>query len=113
MEGKQFTKLIKDLKLLDKKVTTTDIDLVFAKIKDKAARRISYVEFMNGLDLVAQRKGITGKQIREVVAQSQGPILTGTKAEAVKYHDDKSLYTGVYANGGPSNVDKEHISDIS
>jgi hypothetical protein len=45
MEGKQFAKVIKDNKLLDKKVTSTDIDLIFAKIKDKAARRISYTEF--------------------------------------------------------------------
>lgn len=113
MEGKQFAKLVKDIKILDKKVTATDIDLIFAKIKDKAARRISFDEFMNGLDLVAQRKGLTGKQIRDIVSQSQGPILVGTKAEAVKYHDDKTLYTGVHANGGPSTVDKEKISDIS
>lgn len=113
MEGKQFAKLIKDIKILDKKVTATDIDLIFAKIKDKAARRISFDEFMNGLDLVAQRKGLTGKQIREIVSQSHGPILVGTKAEAVKYHDDKTLYTGVHANGGPSTVDKDKISDIS
>lgn len=53
MEGKQFAKLIKDIKILDKKVTATDVDLIFAKIKDKAARRISFDEFMNGLDLVA------------------------------------------------------------
>jgi len=33
----------------------------------------------------------------------------------VKYHDDKSLYTGVHANGGPSTVDAGNgmISDIS
>lgn len=44
-----------------------------------------------------------------------GPVFTGTKAEAVKYHDDKSLYTGVYGQGGPSTVDagKGMISDIS
>ena len=28
----------------------------------------------------------------------------GTVAEANKFHDDKSLYTGVYKNGGPTNV---------
>jgi len=44
---------------------------------------------------------------------SKGPILTGTKAEAVKYHDDKSLYTGVHANGGPSTVDIDKVVDIS
>ena len=38
----------------------------------------------------------------------------GTKAEKVKWHDDKSTYTGVYAKGGPSNVDvgKTVITDI-
>ena len=39
--------------------------------------------------------------------------MTGTKAEAVKYHDDKSLYTGVHANGGPSVIDSDKVSDIS
>lgn len=113
MEGKQFAKFVKDLGLLDKKLTATDVDLVFAKIKDKAARKITYTEFENGLDQLAVRKGITGKEIRELASQSKGPILVGTKAEAVKYHDDKSLYTGVHANGGPSTVDSQNIYDIS
>ena len=30
---------------------------------------------------------------------------SGTVAESNKFHDDKSLYTGVYKNGGPTNVD--------
>jgi len=42
-----------------------------------------------------------------------GPTFTGTKADHVKFHDDKSLYTGVYARGGPTNVDKYNIRDIS
>jgi len=41
-----------------------------------------------------------------------GPVFTGTKAEAVALHDDKSLYTGVYAAGGPSTVDGK-ITDLS
>jgi hypothetical protein len=53
MEGKQFAKLVKDTGLLDKKLTTTDVDLIFAKIKDKAARKITYPEFEMGLDLLA------------------------------------------------------------
>ena len=27
-----------------------------------------------------------------------------TQAEAVRFHDDQSLYTGVYARGGPTNT---------
>ena len=42
MEGKSFAKLAKDCKLLDKKLTATDIDLIFAKVKDKSERRITF-----------------------------------------------------------------------
>ena len=42
MEGKQFAKLAKDTKILDKALTATDIDLIFAKVKDKTARKITY-----------------------------------------------------------------------
>lgn len=41
------------------------------------------------------------------VASSKGPILRGTKTEKVALHDDKSLYTGVYAKGGPTNFEKD------
>jgi hypothetical protein len=42
-------------------------------------------------------------------------VFQGTKADYNKFHDDKTLYSGVYANGGPSTVDagKGNISDIS
>lgn len=45
MDGKQFMKLAKDCKLLDKKLTATDIDLIFPKVKDKGARKITYAQF--------------------------------------------------------------------
>lgn len=54
MDGKSFAKLAKDLKLLDaKNLNTTDVDLIFARIKDKSARRITHTEFQNGLCLLA------------------------------------------------------------
>lgn len=40
MEGKTFAKLAKDCKLLSKTVTTTDIDLIFTKVRGgRVARR--------------------------------------------------------------------------
>lgn len=42
IDGKTFAKFAKDCKILDKKLTATDIDLVFAKVKDKSARKISF-----------------------------------------------------------------------
>lgn len=105
MEGKSLAKLAKDCKLLDKKLTATDIDLIFAKIKDKAERRITYDQFCKGLVLMAEKKGITGDDIKSAILNIGGPQFKGTQADAVKFHDDKSLYTGVHANGGPTNVD--------
>jgi len=49
MDGKTFAKMAKDCKILDKKLTATDIDLVFAKVKDKAARKINYQQFEKGI----------------------------------------------------------------
>jgi hypothetical protein len=34
-----------------------------------------------------------------------GPKTVATKCEDVRLHDDKTTYTGVYAKGGPTNVD--------
>ena len=42
MEGKVFAKVAKDCGLLDKKLTATDMDLIFAKIKTKTERRITF-----------------------------------------------------------------------
>ena len=42
MDGKSFAKLAKDTKLLDRKLTVTEVDLTFAKVKAKFDRRISF-----------------------------------------------------------------------
>jgi len=83
--------------LLDKKLTATDIDLIFAKVKDKAARKINYKQFSNAIAECATKKGTTFEALSEKLCATGGPVFTGTKADNVKYHDDKSLYTGVYA----------------
>lgn len=49
MDGKTFAKLAKDTKILDKALTATDIDLIFAKVKDKAARKINKVQFITAI----------------------------------------------------------------
>jgi len=42
MDGKGFAKMAKDTKLIDKKLTSTDVDMTFAKIKERTARRITF-----------------------------------------------------------------------
>ena len=116
MDGKSFAKVAKDCGLLDKKLTSTDIDLIFAKIKDKSARKITFDQFTTGITHMATKKGVTAADLTATITAAGGPKFTGTKADAVKFHDDKSLYTGVYAKGGPTNVDAGRgggVSDIS
>jgi len=97
MDGKTFAKSAKDCKILDKKLTATDIDLIFAKVKDKTARKINYAQFQKGVAECAAKKGISFEDLSDKMCATGGPVFTGTKADNVKYHDDKNLYTGVYA----------------
>ncbi len=113
IDGKTFAKFAKDCAVLNKACTTTDIDLIFAKVKDKAARKITFAQFKDALKLCAEKRKEEYSALEQAVLAAGGPVFSGTKAEANKFHDDKSLYTGVYAQGGPSNVDKDKVSDIS
>lgn len=113
MDGKSFAKLAKDCKLLDSKLTSTDVDITFEKIKERAERRIGFAQFEIGLGLLAKKKGASVDTLSKEVEKLNGPILNGTQAEYNKFHDDKSLYTGVYANGGPSTVDDGGMVDLS
>jgi len=42
IDGKTFAKFAVDCKVVNKACSKTDIDLIFAKVKDKAARKINY-----------------------------------------------------------------------
>ena len=115
MDNRQFAKLAKDTKILDKKLTSTDIDLIFSKIKEKGGRKITFKAFNEGITHMSAKKGISADDLKAAICSAGGPQFSGTKAEANKFHDDKNLYTGVYKQGGPSTVDegKGKIGDIS
>ncbi len=106
MEGKQFVKIFKDNNLLDKVLTTTDLDITFAKYKAKTEKKMSEPEFINAMKECAAKKKLSLDELLGKISTS-GPDFKGTKAEKVALHDDKSKYTGVYAQGGPTNVDKD------
>ncbi len=111
MEGKQFVKIFKDNNLLDKVLTTTDLDITFAKYKAKAEKKITEAEFVNAMKECAAKKKLSLEDLLSKISSS-GPEFKGTKAEKVALHDDKSKYTGVYAKGGPTTVDKDK-NDLS
>ncbi|OEH79559.1 tubulin polymerization-promoting protein family member 2 [Cyclospora cayetanensis] len=112
MDGRTFVKVCKDCKIFCKLYTTTDADLIFAKVKQKGAKTISPAEFEQALQLIAEKKKMGYQDLVSQLSSAGGPVYTGTKALANKFHDDKSLYTGVHANGGPSTKDQK-VSDLS
>lgn len=51
-----MVKLCKDCGLVDKAFTTTDVDLIFAKVKAKTARKITFQQFVMALREIAKKK---------------------------------------------------------
>ena len=113
MDGRTFLKVIKDSKLADAKLGEAQVGLAFAKCAERGVKKMKFEQFKNGLAECAIKKGTTEKILEEKIIAHGGPDYKGTKTDAVRWHDDKSLYTGVYAKGGPSTVDKGKITSIS
>lgn len=107
MDNAHFSKMLKECKIIDGKTyTTTDADLLFNKIKAKGERKVTLAQFRDhGLAEIAAKKKTTAEAIAEIITNSS-PQSSGTKADNVKFHDDKSQYTGVYKAGGPTNIDR-------
>lgn len=114
MDGKTFVKMAKDCKVINKKCTNTDIDLIFARNKGRAERKINVSQFCAALAECAAKRGEDMATLEAMILSQGGPVFAGTQAEAVRFHDDKDAYTGVHAHGGPSTVGGTGgISDIS
>ena len=105
MDNSHFSKMLKETKIIDAKhFTTTDADLLFNK--HKTERKLTFANFRDKVvPEIAAKKKVTAEDIATTIANA-APQSSGTKAEAVKFHDDKSQYTGVYKAGGPTNVDR-------
>ncbi|KAG6936275.1 tubulin polymerization promoting protein family member 2 [Chelydra serpentina] len=59
MTGKNFSKMLKDCGVMDGKgVTSTDVDIVFNKVKTKGARTINFGEFQQAV------KELCGKRFK-------------------------------------------------
>jgi p25-alpha len=71
MEGKTFAKMAKDFKLIDKKLTQADIDLIFAKVKvKKTDRKITFSEFVNAVELMAEKKGVPAEELAHYLVET-------------------------------------------
>ncbi|XP_043969797.1 tubulin polymerization-promoting protein family member 2-like [Gambusia affinis] len=104
MNGKNFAKICKDCHIIDgKNVTSTDVDIVFSKVKAKTARVITFEEFNQALIELAPKR-FKGKSPQEAIQHMYGlvagqdPANAGvtkiSKVGGVDRLTDTSKYTG-------------------
>jgi len=107
IDGREFLKMCDDSGLLGKGFAKNDVDVTFASVARKA-KKIGFEEFKGCVRGIATRKGQPIADVQGAIVKTGGPQLHGTKAEAVRFHDDKSSYTGAHAEGGPQMGDARH-----
>lgn len=99
-ESKDFKKLCQDCKLFDRKFTRNDVDIVFTKYKGRGSNKLDFEAFKNCVRTVAQKKGIPTQAVQAAVAERDGlgTEQQATKADFVRFHDDRSSYTGTHTH---------------
>ncbi|XP_062500770.1 tubulin polymerization-promoting protein family member 2-like, partial [Corticium candelabrum] len=102
MDNAKFAKFARDTKILDKKLTSTDVDIIFNKVKGKSERKITFDQFREALKLLAEKKypgdADGAKKLEDFVLQGKGPTgnktTSGVKTGGVDRLTDTSKYTG-------------------
>ena len=118
MTSTKFAKMLKDSKIIDKKTfTANDSDLIFTKVLQKHSsnpKLMNYSTFRHHcISEIATKKGKSDNDIIGILILCAGPVFNATKAEANRFHDDKTLYTGTHAKGGIDNKVKTDVIDRS
>ncbi|XP_028673092.1 tubulin polymerization-promoting protein-like isoform X1 [Erpetoichthys calabaricus] len=104
LNGKNWSKLCKDCGIIDgKNVTITDVDIVFSKVKNKSGRTITYEQFKEALQELAEKrfKEKTGEEAVQQVykmIEGKGPVVSGitvaVDSPTVSRLTDTSKFTG-------------------
>ena len=112
LSAKNFAKLCADSGLVDRKLTKTQLDLIFMRSVDRGAKKLKWMQFLQALELCAATRRIGVEKVQELIMACAGPSLNRPSvSEPVRLHDDKALYTGVHVVGGPSTVDNKVTLD--
>lgn len=88
MDGRGFLKMVKDCGLIDKRLNERAVDIIFSKAKPKGAKSIDFERFEHALSLIVDAKGEKKETVHIIIMESSRSIMQGTKAEAVRFHDD-------------------------
>mmetsp|Transcript_7449 Transcript_7449/g.8851 ORF Transcript_7449/g.8851 Transcript_7449/m.8851 type:complete len:224 (+) Transcript_7449:178-849(+) len=112
MTNTVWAKFCKDAKLLDKKYTKPDIDMVWSKVAGKE-KKLGFESFKKLLGGVAGKKGCSYDEVEAHVLNNAKVSSSGTKGES-RFYDDKSTWTGAAVKGGPTTNDNvQTLSSLS
>ncbi|XP_071958876.1 tubulin polymerization-promoting protein family member 2-like [Antedon mediterranea] len=100
--SKNFMKMMKEKKLLDKKLNSTEVDMIFTKSKGGPGNKVlTFTQFQKALEYVAKSKLGDDNKVDQIIAKivaGGGPSTAGTtgtsKTGGVAKMTDASQYTG-------------------
>lgn len=98
MDSKDLAKLCKEGGVINRRFTSTAVDIIFQRVVVRGQRRIGLEQFKKALMLMAEEKGETLDDLCMPLARlSTGSRLANaTRAHDVRFHDDMSTYTGMH-----------------
>ena len=83
MDGAALARMFKNANMLDKKFTSTAVDIIFTKSKEKTKRKITYAQFLSSLGLVCAHKGIEYTDLVNVLTETGPPTASGAAGPGV------------------------------
>jgi len=117
MDNATFVKGCRDCQLLGANLTVTEADLIFAKLAKgpRCQRGMDAWQFKTALDFIAMKRGTSTEEVCTAIQNSDGLVLHGTRAQHVRFHDDKNSYTGTHRYGGPDvgKKNKGHLPSLA
>lgn len=103
LDNKKFSKICKDSKIINKACTSTDIDIVFSKVKTKGQRVIDFDQFCTALKELSKKRfpkndNAFDKTIELLNGVTPGNVGTTktSKTGGVAKMTDASGYTGAH-----------------
>jgi len=105
INNKNFSKLCKDCKVIGGKCTSTDVDIVFSKVKSKGAQKMNFSQFCQALTELSPKRFATKSKeeaeaaMMKLVDDKSPGTNKATKVSSKNNVDkmtDASKYTGAH-----------------
>lgn len=101
LDSARFAKLCRDSNMISKPNHIKELDIVFSKCVPHNCKRMDFEHFLASISRMSVAIDMSVSEICKRIMTSAGPTSRCTKSSFIKLHDDRSLFTGIYARGGP------------